>query len=282
MINHSPNLASLAISFLHGSDKLQPNQFFQSLNRDFPTLRKLEILGAYEINWGAVFAQTSPLYRFFEHHPGLRIINFDQDLSDQACVVSAASPMFERLFPSVLEFSGMSSLCMQVVSSPKLSQQVEKLKMIDILNRPNAQPPPDLNALSRAVSSLPRLQHFEYIMLDHSALKKPLDADSLSNFLAACPSLVFLKIPYLSNQLRDLLDPLIHAQNLSVLHFLFEFSYDAQHAPFLREFVHPVSTVCPKLSRLESSSVIEGYDSLNIARLPDGSIQLVSDDPLTL
>ena len=199
MINDSPALASLGLRFRHGPGKLQPDGLIQSLDRNFPALRKLDIRGSFSIDWESFVGQTSPLYRFFENHPGLRAVTFTWDCSDQSPLTSAAHSMFDRLLPSLQEFSGMQALCVRIVGSPKLSQQIEKLRLIDNSNQPES--PPSLNALSQEVSLLPRLREFEYTTQNYDPAHKPLDAECLGKFLLACPSLVLLKIPYFPDKL---------------------------------------------------------------------------------
>lgn len=77
---------------------------------------------------------------------------------------------------------------------------------------------------------------------------------------------------------RDLLDPLKHVQSLSSLHLLFGYPPEDQLDGLLREFGYLVSRVCPKLTRLESSSYFKEYESFEIKRFPDGIVQLIPSD----
>lgn len=201
MINNSPKLVSLGIRFRHGAIKLQPDQFFQSLEHKLSALRNLEMRGSFTIDWDGFIGQTSPLYHFLQRHPDLRAIDFSWDHSEHSCLVSATNPIFDGLFHSLREFGGMQLLCIQVVSSPRLSQQIERLRLVDVSSQPNPQLPANLKAFSRAVSLLPRLQHFEYSTYNYDTDNKSVDPQSLDRILAACPSLTILKIPYFPDQL---------------------------------------------------------------------------------
>ena len=131
MINESSELASLGIRFRLSLNKLQLDGLLQSLNCSFPALRKLEICGYFTIDWDGFISQTIPLYHFLKKHAGLHAVIFNWDHSDQSRIASAPNSIFESLLPSLREFGGMQALCIHVVSSPKLSQQIEKLNLID-------------------------------------------------------------------------------------------------------------------------------------------------------
>lgn len=201
MVNNLPNLVTLGIRFRTGPGNRQPDQFFQALHRNFPALRKLEIGGSFTIDWDGFYDQTSPLYRFFEQHPGLHTINFNWDYSDHSRISPPVEKMFDRLFPSLQEFRGSSTLCAQVVSSPKLSQQLTKLKIVPGTTQTDSTHPSDIGFFSQAVTWLPQLQSFEYSTHHYNTADGPLDVGSLNKILAASPSLTCLKIPYFSDKL---------------------------------------------------------------------------------
>lgn len=196
-MNSSPGLVSLGIWFLKGREKLQSDQFFGPLGCYFPALQKLKIRGSYTINWDQFYAKKGSLYRFFEKHPGLQTIAFNEDHLDRCDIMSNSCYMFDHLFPSLQEFSGTPALGIQIIGSPKLSQQIEVLKLIDRANRPDTELPMDLSIMANVVSHLPKLRHFEYISASYNSDNKRLDVCSLGQILAACPSLIFLKIPYI-------------------------------------------------------------------------------------
>lgn len=204
MMNDSPGLVSLGIWFDRETHNLQPDQFFQSLGRNFPALRNLEILGHYKVDWDQFYNQKGPLYRFFEQHTGLRSVAFGGSELDQSAFLSNPCFFFDHLFPSLRDFSGMLGFCSQVVRSPKLSQQIETLKLVDDVHRSDIHDVSHLGIVSSVVSHLPKLRHFEYATNISNVVYKRVDVKYLDKILAVCPSLVSLKIPYL-NQLVSIM-----------------------------------------------------------------------------
>lgn len=213
MINNSPDLVALGIRFRTGPSKRQPDHFFQPLDRSFPKLRKLEIGGSFVIDWDGFYDRTSPLYRFFEQHPGLSTITFNWDYSNHSHISSAAESFFDRLFPSLQAFGGSSALCAQVVSSPKLSQQLTELKVVGDTTQTDSTHPSDIKLVSQAISWLPQLRTFEYKTQNYSVANGPLDRGSLDKILAVCPNLTSLSIPFFSNKLVSFALPLIYTSS---------------------------------------------------------------------
>lgn len=176
----------------------QPDDFFQSLDRTFPALRELHILQTFLIDWVGFFNYTSPLYRFLERHPGLRAVTFGLDCSDQpqAHAIDTAKPTFDRLLPSLRVFRGVTALCLQVVTSSKLSQQIRKINLMNSLFPIIPVPPTNIQVLSQAVSWLPKLQAFKYSIPNNYDGLGSADLHALRKILEASPSLTSLCIPF--------------------------------------------------------------------------------------
>ena len=213
MINNSPNLVSLKIGIPHANLEWL-NGLFGSLNVHFPALQTLKIR-SQTCNIKSKVVSIG-LCSFFERHPQLRTVYFDWPVSMRICaaagqggidLTASQSPYspskgytipesyldFERLFPSLESFAGNVLDCASVVKSSKLAGQLVELQVTDAFGQ-NLDYCYGIQSLAQAVSSLPKLQRFEYSGSFSPEATTAQDKGHLAKIVAACPELAFLKL----------------------------------------------------------------------------------------